>query len=62
MQATGGLVQHRIATTLFFDSFYFYISVKNNAAAMLNVMGKFKKRQRHSGQTREPPKIFCDSS
>jgi hypothetical protein len=27
--------QHSIATTLFFDSFYFYFSVKNNAAAML---------------------------
>jgi len=26
------------------------------------VMGKFKKRQRHSGQTREPPIIFYDSS
>jgi hypothetical protein len=27
-----------------------------------NVMGKFKKRQRHSGQTREPPKFYFDSS
>jgi hypothetical protein len=37
-------------------------SAKSNGVACRDVMGKFKKRQRNSGQTLEPPKIFYDSS
>ena len=36
------------AKTLFFDSFYFYISVKNKASAMLTVTGKFNSSQQWS--------------